>query len=96
MTTAAAKANAYAGYSAALNQPQSTGSPGPRPKHIRTASANRCTWCNSVWISSPYDPAEDPPEHRLMCVDGWTPEYLVWTVTYWKGYIEPSETTGDT
>lgn len=62
-----------------------------KPDYIKTKTANWCPQCNSTWVSSPYDPIDDPPEHRLKCVDGWTPEYLVYTATYWQGYVEPEE-----
>lgn len=72
--------------------PATTGTLVPtKPDYIKQRQALHCPQCDSTWVSSPYDPADDPPEHRLKCVDGWTPEYLVYTATYWEGYLLPEE-----
>lgn len=78
-------------YSHALQQAMTKGTTvtPKKPDNIKSQQALRCTWCGCVWASSPYTPDDDPAEHRLTCVDGWTPEYGIWTITYWKGYVEP-------
>lgn len=59
-----------------------------KPDYIKTKSGHWCPQCDSMWVSSPYDPDDDPPEHRLWCVDGWTPEYHVVTATVWIKWFE--------
>ncbi len=73
-----------------LHASLSTGTAVPkRPSYVQSKQALFCGQCESLWISTPYNPNDDPPEHRLKCVDGWTPEYLTYTVTYWEGYLLP-------
>lgn len=74
-----------------IHQQQATGTvvAPKKPSHIVSQQALRCQWCGCVWMSAPYNPEDDPPVHRLMCVEGWTPEFLTWTFHYWSGCLQP-------
>lgn len=74
-----------------MGMPVATGTVVPKPAKIKTISALECPDCGSIWKSTPYQVEDEPLEHRLMCVDGWTPEFHVWTITYWKGYTKVEE-----